>query len=160
MSTLGILSIRSVCALRPRDPADAPFLFANPRTPLSSEGTERPFESVLGFAYGYRDIIIADNAIINSMTADSGQWLLDLLASALRSDGFLIVFNDPLPCADPSNKAVRMAIEMRGSFATSPKNGGAKDTILGSAWGSLMDSPRLVGLDSKAVLNIPPSVMW
>ena len=33
-------------------------------------------------------------------------------------DGFLILFNDPLPCADPSNKAVKMAIEMRDSFAT------------------------------------------
>jgi adenylate cyclase len=33
-------------------------------------------------------------------------------------DGFLILFNDPLPCADPSNNAVRMAIEMRDSFAT------------------------------------------
>jgi adenylate cyclase len=32
-------------------------------------------------------------------------------------DGFLILFNDPLPCAEPSNKAVRMAIEMRDSFA-------------------------------------------
>ena len=28
-------------------------------------------------------------------------------------DGLLILFNDPLPCADPSARAVRMAVEMR-----------------------------------------------
>ncbi len=35
--------------MRSRDPADAPFLFANPRTPLSSEGTEHPFEVSVAF---------------------------------------------------------------------------------------------------------------
>jgi hypothetical protein len=71
--------------MRSRDPADAPFLFDNPRPPLSDTGTEHPFESVLRFAYGYRDIIIADNAHINTMSADSGRWVLDLSASALWS---------------------------------------------------------------------------
>jgi adenylate cyclase len=37
-------------------------------------------------------------------------------------DGFLILLKDPLPCADPSNKAVKMAIEMRDSFATLAEN--------------------------------------
>jgi adenylate cyclase len=32
-------------------------------------------------------------------------------------DGFLILFNDPLPCAEPSIQAVQMAIEMRERFA-------------------------------------------
>jgi DNA-binding response OmpR family regulator len=32
-------------------------------------------------------------------------------------DGFLILFNDPLRCADPSIQAVKMAIEMRDRFA-------------------------------------------
>jgi hypothetical protein len=71
--------------MRSRDPADAPFLFANPRPPLSDTGTEHPFESVLRFAYGYRDIIIADNAHVNTMSADCGRWVLDLSASALWS---------------------------------------------------------------------------
>lgn len=71
--------------MRSRDPADAPFLFDNPRPPLSDTGTEHPLESVLRFAYGYRDIIIADNAQINTMTADNGRWVLDLSASALWS---------------------------------------------------------------------------
>jgi adenylate cyclase len=32
-------------------------------------------------------------------------------------DGLLVIFNDPLPCADPSVRAVRMAVEMRGRVA-------------------------------------------
>ena len=53
--------------MRSRDPADAPFLFNNPRPPLSEKGTEHPFESILRFAYGYRDIITADNANLNTL---------------------------------------------------------------------------------------------
>ena len=71
--------------MRSRDPADAPFLFNNPRPPLSENGTEHPFESVLRFAYGYRDIITADNARLNTMTHDSGRWVLDLSAAGLWS---------------------------------------------------------------------------
>jgi hypothetical protein len=71
--------------MRSRDPADAPFLFDNPRPPLAEDGTEHPFESVLRFAYGYRDLITADNANINSMLPDAGRWVLDLSASALWS---------------------------------------------------------------------------
>ena len=32
-------------------------------------------------------------------------------------DGLMVWFNDPLPCPDPSLKAVRMAVEMRDSVA-------------------------------------------
>ena len=32
-------------------------------------------------------------------------------------DGLLVVFNDPMPCADPSLRAVRMAVEMRDEIA-------------------------------------------
>ena len=32
-------------------------------------------------------------------------------------DGFMVLFNDPLPCPDPSMKAVRMAAEMRDTVA-------------------------------------------
>lgn len=71
--------------MRSRDSADAPFLFDNPRAPLSPEGTEHPFEWVLRFAYGYRDIIIADNAHLDTELPDSGRWTLDLSASGLWS---------------------------------------------------------------------------
>jgi hypothetical protein len=53
--------------MRSRNPVDAPFLFDNPRPPLSENGTEHPFECVLRFAYGYRDIITADNANLNTL---------------------------------------------------------------------------------------------
>jgi len=32
-------------------------------------------------------------------------------------DGVMVLFNDPLPCTDPSLRAVRMAVEMRGRIA-------------------------------------------
>jgi adenylate cyclase len=32
-------------------------------------------------------------------------------------DGLLIIFNDPIPCADPAERAVRMAVEMRDRVA-------------------------------------------
>jgi len=32
-------------------------------------------------------------------------------------DGLLIIFNDPIPCSDPSVRAVRMAVEMRSRVA-------------------------------------------
>jgi class 3 adenylate cyclase/CheY-like chemotaxis protein len=32
-------------------------------------------------------------------------------------DGLLVVFNDPVPCADPSLRAVRMAVDMRDQIA-------------------------------------------
>jgi class 3 adenylate cyclase len=32
-------------------------------------------------------------------------------------DGFLVLFNDPLPCPDPPVRAIRMAIEMRACMA-------------------------------------------
>jgi hypothetical protein len=71
--------------MRSRDPADAPFLFDRPRPPLSLEGTEHPFETILRFAYGYRDIIIADNARLDTELPDGGRWTLDLSTSGLWS---------------------------------------------------------------------------
>ena len=32
-------------------------------------------------------------------------------------DGLMVIFNDPLPCPDPAQRAVRMAVEMRGAVA-------------------------------------------
>ena len=71
--------------MRSRDPADAPFLFENPRPPLSDAGTEHPFESVLRFAYGYRHITTADNARLDIVLPDQARWTLDLSAAALWS---------------------------------------------------------------------------
>jgi hypothetical protein len=53
--------------------------------PLGESGDEHPFEIVLRFAHGYREIIIADNARLNTVLPDAGRWALDLSASALWS---------------------------------------------------------------------------
>jgi hypothetical protein len=71
--------------MRSRDPSDAPFLFENPRAPLTFEGTEHPFEWILRFAYGYRDTIIAANARLGEELPNNGRWTLDLSSSALWS---------------------------------------------------------------------------
>jgi hypothetical protein len=71
--------------MRSRDPVDAPFFFDRPRPPLSPDGSEHPFELVLRFAYGYRDIIITDNARLKTETPDSGRWIPDLSSSNLWS---------------------------------------------------------------------------
>lgn len=71
--------------MRSREPSDAPLLFDNPRPPLSDDVSEHPFESILRFAYGYRDIIIADNSRLDKALPDGGRWTLDLSTSALWS---------------------------------------------------------------------------
>jgi len=71
--------------MRSRDPNDAPFLFDNPRPPLTDEGIEHPFECILRFAYGYRNIITADNADLDKTLPNGAQWTLDLSTSALWS---------------------------------------------------------------------------
>jgi hypothetical protein len=71
--------------MRSRNPDDAPFLFNNPRPPLSRDGSEHPFESVLRFAYGYRDIIVADNAQLDAQLPHSARWVLDLSTPSLWS---------------------------------------------------------------------------
>ncbi len=69
--------------MRSLDPADAPFLFNTRRPPLSGAGTEHPFESILRFAYGYRHIIIADNANLRTIVPASIPWTLDLSTTCL-----------------------------------------------------------------------------
>jgi adenylate cyclase len=50
-------------------------------------------------------------------------------------DGFLILFNDPLPCAEPSIQAVQMAIEMRERFAVLAADWRERGHDLGFAMG-------------------------
>jgi adenylate cyclase len=37
---------------------------------------------------------------------------------SFTGDGLLVIFNDPVPCEEPSLRAVRMAMEMRDELAT------------------------------------------
>lgn len=69
--------------IRSKAPVDAPFLFDTPRQPSEEHGD--PFDSILTFAYGYRERIIRDNAGLKSDLPEGGKWTLDLSASALWS---------------------------------------------------------------------------
>jgi hypothetical protein len=72
--------------MRTHDPTGAPFLFDNQRPALPPDGRrEHPSESVLRFAYGYRDIIIADNAKLEEHLPERAAWTLDLSATSLWS---------------------------------------------------------------------------
>lgn len=46
-------------------------------------------------------------------------------------DGLLVVFNDPLPCADHTEKAVRMAVAMRDAISVLAENWRRQGHILG-----------------------------
>jgi class 3 adenylate cyclase len=37
-------------------------------------------------------------------------------------DGMMVIFNDPLPCHDPANRAVRLAVAMRDKFLSLAQN--------------------------------------
>jgi adenylate cyclase len=50
-------------------------------------------------------------------------------------DGMMVWFNDPLPCEDPSGKAVRMGIEMRACVGVLAANWRKRDYNLGFAVG-------------------------
>ena len=69
--------------MRSLDSADAPYLFNRPMPPLSDNGDEHPFESVLRFAHGYRHLIVADNINLRTALPDKGRWTLDLSTSGL-----------------------------------------------------------------------------
>jgi hypothetical protein len=70
--------------MRTRSESDAPFLF-NRLQSRQQEGNEHPFEMILRFAHGYRDVILADNSRLDRTLPDGGRWILDLSASALWS---------------------------------------------------------------------------
>jgi class 3 adenylate cyclase len=50
-------------------------------------------------------------------------------------DGFLVLFNDPLPCPDPSVRAIRMAAEMRACMARLSEGWRKRGHELGFAMG-------------------------
>jgi adenylate cyclase len=50
-------------------------------------------------------------------------------------DGLIVLFNDPVPCADPSVRAVRMAVEMRDAVAVLTAKWGKYGHDLGFAVG-------------------------
>lgn len=72
--------------MRSRDATKAPIFFDRDWPSLGEDMTnEDPFDLILRFAHGYRDIIRADNARLNTELPENGRWTLDLSASAIWS---------------------------------------------------------------------------
>jgi adenylate cyclase len=46
-------------------------------------------------------------------------------------DGMLVVFNDPVPCADPARRAVRLAVDMRAAVASLARSWAARGHEIG-----------------------------
>ena len=75
-------------------------------------------------------------------------------------DGVMAWFNDPLPCPDPCERGVHMAIEMRANVAALAEKWRRKGTNLASALASPMGTPRSGALALKDVLTMRRSVRW
>jgi hypothetical protein len=71
--------------MRTLDEKEAPLLFASVHTLVSSGEPQDPFESILRFARGYRDAILAENALMRTALPNEGRWVLDLSATSLWS---------------------------------------------------------------------------
>lgn len=70
--------------MRSRDAKKAPIFFDRDWPPLGEDmSNEDPFDLILRFSYGYRDIIRTDNARLNTELPEKGRWTLDLSASGI-----------------------------------------------------------------------------
>lgn len=68
--------------MRNLQPWRAPLLFEQK---LDSLNSDNPFELILKFSNGYKNVIVPDNDSIPSVSPDEGKWLLDLSVSCLWS---------------------------------------------------------------------------
>ena len=75
-------------------------------------------------------------------------------------DGVMLIFNDPLPYPDHTERAVRMAVTMRSRIAALAENWRKLGTSSASAWASHEGTQPLVGLGSRAVLTMRRSAPW
>ncbi len=65
-------------------------------------------------------------------------------------DGLMVIFNDPLDCPDAPERAVRMALAMRGRVAELAEDGAARTTTWTSASASRRATRRSGGSASRA----------
>ena len=73
-------------------------------------------------------------------------------------DGLMVIFNDPLACPDAPERAVRMALAMRGRVAELAEGwSSARTTTWTSASASRRATRRWAGSGSKAVWTTPRS---
>lgn len=67
--------------MRTLDPGKAPTLFGG----SSPNDSQNPFNCILDFANGYRDLIVPDNDEIRYLMPDKGKWILDISIAAVWS---------------------------------------------------------------------------
>ena len=72
-------------------------------------------------------------------------------------DGLMVFFNDPVPCPDAPDRAVRMAVDMRARVAELAQGWRRRDTTSASGWASRRATPRSAGSASRAATTTPPS---
>ncbi len=107
--------------MRTRDVIDAPLFFDRTWPPLDKRNLRHPFECVLRFAAGYKDVISADNARLNSNTVDRGRWILDLSASALWSHlNYWGKFGEPLQVQCDVSKPLQAIVKEFGGDHSDP----------------------------------------
>ena len=72
-------------------------------------------------------------------------------------DGLLVFFNDPIPCPDAPERAVRMAVAMRARVAELAEGWNAAGTTSASGSGSRRATPPSDGSASRAATTTRPS---
>jgi len=94
--------------------------------------------------------------VLEAYHAEVGRLILEHEGTLERftGDGMMIFFNDPVPVANPEERALRMADAMRARI----RNGADEATTWISAWASRRAMRRSARLGSKAVETTPPSV--
>ena len=76
-------------------------------------------------------------------------------------DGLMVLFNDPMPCPDPCERGVKMAVaDARPGRSSSPPSGRSSATISASASASRTATPRSAASAPKAASTTPPSAAW
>ena len=68
-----------------------------------------------------------------------------------NGDGLMVFFNDPLPCDDPAERAVAMAVAMRDRVAELAAGWSRRATTSASASASPRATPRSAGSGSRAI---------
>jgi Protein of unknown function (DUF3800) len=71
--------------MRSKNISDAPIFFESKLPALEKTSQEEPFNLLIRFASGYRNLISVDNSTLGKVLPENGKWVLDLSTSALWS---------------------------------------------------------------------------
>ena len=126
----------------PRDRlASSPTCGASPRSPRAAS-RRRPWRCSPTYHQALGELVFAYEGTLEHFAGD----------------GLLVFFNDPVPCPDAPDRAVRMAVDMRARVAE-PGAGvaAARATTSASGWASRRATPPSAGWGSPAATTTPPS---